>query len=88
MSAPLIFRVYKNDQIYVVKQFVNDERVILGSGGGAHINLDSSEISAIHCLIERRGDGYYLCDLGSAQGTFIGNKTVLDQQINSGDSFS
>jgi hypothetical protein len=88
LSAPLIFRVYKNDQIYVVKQFVNDERVILGSGGGAHINLDSSEISAIHCLIERRGDGYFLCDLGSVQGTFIGNKTVLDQQINSGDSFS
>ncbi len=88
MSAPLIFRVYKNDQIFVIKQFVNDERVIIGSGESSYINLDSSEISALHCLIERREENYYLCDLGSAQGTFINNKPILDQQINSGDSFS
>lgn len=88
MSAPIIFRVYKNDQIYVVKQFVNDERVILGTGSSAHINLASNEISAIHCLIERREDNYYLCDLGSDQGTFVNGKQVLDQQINSGDSFN
>ena len=88
MSSPLFFRVYKNNQIHVVKQFVNDERIVIGNGAGVQIDLQSPEVSSIHCLIERRDGGYYLCDLGSEQGTFVEGRQILDQQINSGDSFN
>lgn len=87
MSTPLFFRVYKNEQIFVVKQFVNEDRIIVGSGPGAQIDLQSTDVSSIHCLIEKRDDGFYICDLGSEQGTYINGKQVLDQSINSGDSF-
>lgn len=88
MSAPLFFRIYKNNQIHIVKQFVNDERIVIGQGAGVQIDLQSNEVSAIHCLVEKRDDGYFLCDLGSEQGTFIDGRTVLDEAIASGDHFS
>ena len=87
MSTPLFFRVYKNEQIFVVKQFVNEDRIVLGSGSGAQIELQSPDISSVHCLIEKRDDGFYICDLGSTQGTYINGKQVLDQVIQSGDAF-
>src|SRR4051812_14045976 len=87
MSSPLLFRIYKNNQIHVVKQFVNEDRIVIGHGAGVNIDLQSPEVSSIHCAIEKRGDGYHLCDLGSEQGTYIDGKQVVDQQISSGDSF-
>ena len=87
MSTPLFFRVYKNEQIFVVKQFVNEDRIVIGSGSGSQIELQSGDISSVHCLIEKRDEGFYICDLGSAQGTYVNGKQVLDQIINSGDSF-
>jgi pSer/pThr/pTyr-binding forkhead associated (FHA) protein len=87
VSSPLLFRIYKNNQIHVVKQFVNEERIVIGHGSGVNIDLQSPEVSSIHCAIEKRGDGYYLCDLGSEQGTYIDGKLVVDQQILSGENF-
>jgi len=87
VSSPLLFRIYKNNQIHVVKQFVNEDRVVIGHGSGVNIDLQSPEVSSIHCAIEKRGDNYYICDLGSEQGTYIDGKQVVDQQIASGDSF-
>jgi pSer/pThr/pTyr-binding forkhead associated (FHA) protein len=87
LNSPLVFRIYKNDQIFVVKQFVNDERIVLGHGPGVHIDLPSTEVSAIHCLVEKRGNTYFLCDLGSEQGTFVDEQQVLDQELQSGDAF-
>lgn len=87
MNSPLVFRIYKNDQIYVVKQFVNDERIVIGNGPGVHIDLPSTEVSSIHCLVEKRGNNYYLCDLGSEQGTFVEDRQVLDEELQSGDAF-
>lgn len=87
MKSPLVFRVYKKDQIHVVKQFVDDDRIIIGRGADVHIDLESAEISAIHCLVEKRGAQFYICDLGSAQGTFKNGRQILDEPIDSGDSF-
>ena len=87
MSSPLLFRIYKNNQIYVVKQFVNEERIVIGHGSGVNIDLQSPDVSSIHCAIENRDDGYFLCDLGSEQGTYFNGNAVVDQPIASGDSF-
>jgi len=91
LKSPIIFRVYKNNQIHFVKQFVDKDQLVFGcstdSGSEVDVDLDSQEISAIHCLVEKRGLQYYLCDLGSAQGTFKNGQNVLDEPLASGDEF-
>jgi len=91
LKTPLIFRVFKNNQIHTVKQFVDRDQIIFGHAADDHstvdINLDSTEVSAIHCLVEKRGPQYYLCDLGSAQGTFKNGQSVLDEPLTAGDEF-
>jgi len=91
LKSPIIFRVYKNGQIHFVKQFVDKDQLVFGcsadSGSEVDIDLDSQEVSAIHCLVEKRGLQYYLCDLGSAQGTFKNGQNVLDEPLASGEEF-
>ena len=88
MKSPLIFRVFKNEQIFVVKQFVDKDQITIGHDAEVDIDLDSNEISAIHCLVEKRGQQFFICDLGSTQGTFKNNQSILDESINSGDEFN
>lgn len=89
MKSPIIFRVFKNDQIQFVKQFVDKDQIVIGQSAPdaeqIDIQLDSSEVSAIHCLVEKRGSEYYVCDLGSAQGTFKNGTKVVDDKIGPGD---
>ena len=74
MKSPIIFRIFKDGQIQFVKQFIDKDQVVVGraeaNASDIDIDLQSSEISPIHCLIERRGLNFYLCDLGSVQGTY------------------
>ena len=92
MKSPIIFRVFKNNQIQFVKQFVDKDQIVVGqlvnqdeNESQVDIQLDSSEVSAIHCLIEKRGTEYYVCDLGSAQGTFKNGTQVVDDKVGPGD---
>ncbi len=86
MKTPIVFRVYKKEQIFVVKQFVDDDRIVIGNGPDVHIDL-GSDISPIHCIVEKRGDGFFICDMGSDKGTFRDKRLVLDERISNGDAF-
>lgn len=88
MKSPLIFRIFKNEQIHLVKQFVDKEQILFGHEADVDIDLDSVEVSSIHCLIEKRGNQYFICDLGSSQGTFKNGVQILDEPITSGDEFN
>lgn len=84
MKPPVILRVYKNNQLKEVKQFTIDQ-IVLGSNAEAQLCLSDDNISPIHCLIEKRDAGYYICDLGSQTGTFKNGQAVLDEPIQSND---
>lgn len=58
---------------------------MIGHNADVQLDLDSDKVSAIHCLIESRDNGYYVCDLGSASGTFKNGQAILDEMISSGD---
>ncbi len=88
MKSPLIFRVFKNDQIHVVKQFIDKDQILFGHEAEVDVDLDSADVSPIHCLIEKRGNQYFICDLGSTQGTYKNGNMVLDEAIASGDEFT
>lgn len=84
MKSPIILRIFKDNQLAGVKQF-DQEQIVIGRNTDVHLNLDHDGIAPIHCLIEQRDSGWYVCDLGSETGTFKNGQAVLDEQINSGD---
>lgn len=85
MKSPIILRIFKGSQLVEVKQF-EAEQIIFGHDADVTIDLDDPSVSAIHCLVELRDSGYYLCDMGSSSGTKKNGATVLDEAISSGDS--
>ncbi|MBX3040063.1 MAG: AgmX/PglI C-terminal domain-containing protein [Bdellovibrionaceae bacterium] len=84
MKSPVILRVFKNSQLVEVKQFDADQ-IVIGHNADVQLDLSGDGVSAIHCLIERRDSGHYVCDLGSEGGTFKNGQAVLDEPLNSGD---
>ena len=51
-------------------------RVTIGSGGGADMRIDDSEISPIHCAVAVAEDGVRIYDLDSANGTYIDDERI------------
>ncbi|MBC7370973.1 MAG: AgmX/PglI C-terminal domain-containing protein [Bdellovibrionaceae bacterium] len=84
MKSPVILRVFKGNQLVEVKQFDLDQ-IVIGRKADVGLDLDAEEVSTIHCMIELRDGGYYICDLGSATGTFINGNSTLDSPLSSGD---
>ncbi len=84
MRSPIIFRVFKNNQLVGVKQFEQDQ-IVIGHNADVQLDLDGEGVSPIHCMIELRDNGYYICDLGSQTGTFKNGQAILDEMIMTGD---
>jgi pSer/pThr/pTyr-binding forkhead associated (FHA) protein len=53
-------------------------RLTIGRGNDCDLVLDEPEMSRRHAVIENSGDGIYLRDLGSANGTFVNGVQVRD----------
>ncbi|MEK6773853.1 MAG: AgmX/PglI C-terminal domain-containing protein [Bdellovibrionota bacterium] len=84
MKTPVILRVFKGNQLKEVKQFDLDQ-IVIGHEADVQLDLDDEAISPIHCLIELRDNGYYICDLGSKTGTYKNGAQILDEPLHSGD---
>jgi len=69
-----------------VKQFDQGQIIFGRPGSEVDLFLDDDSVSPIHCLIEKREDKFYICDLGSQSGTLVNQVSILDHQIESGDS--
>lgn len=80
----MILRVFKDTQLIEVKQF-DAAQVVIGHDADVQLDLQGEGVSAIHCMIELRDAGYYVCDLGSQTGTFKNGQAVLDESLASGD---
>ena len=58
-------------------------------GAKWEICLHDFQVSRPHAKIDAREDGYFLADLGSANGTLLNNQMVLGvEQLSDGDSIS
>ncbi len=68
-----------------VTQPFGEDRITIGRRSDSHIALDADNISRQHIAIERRGEQYFVCDLGSANGTYLNDQRIDSGQLNDGD---
>jgi transcriptional regulator with PAS, ATPase and Fis domain len=56
----------------------------VGTAEGSHLRLADPTVSRLHCELSVRPDGVTLRDLGSTNGTFIGDVRVHEVEVKSG----
>ena len=83
-KKPVVLRVYKNSELQTIKQF-NVQQIVIGQSSEVQLQLNDQTVSVIHAAIERRDSGYFVCDLGSENGTLLNGKAVLDSKLEDGD---
>lgn len=67
---------------------VGKARVVMGRGQGCDIQLQDSEVSRRHAMLEVRGDDAMLVDLGSTNGTFMEGTRIQRAPLASHQEFS
>ena len=71
-------------QIYTVTK----PRTVLGRGTETDVQLQDSEVSRKHAMLEIRGDEATVIDLGSTNGTYVDGVRVQKAPIFSNQEFS
>lgn len=62
-----------------------DKAVRLGRSPDNDVILRDPATSGHHARLERRGDAFFLVDLGSTNGTFVNGESIQEKQLNNGD---
>jgi hypothetical protein len=62
-----------------------DKALRLGRSPDNDIILRDPATSGHHARVERRGDQFWIIDLGSTNGTLVNGEPVQEQQLSSGD---
>lgn len=69
-----------------VKEFrFSEPRITIGRDPSSNIFLDNPGISREHAVLERKGNGIYVQDMGSANGTFLNDDQVRRERVREGD---
>jgi two-component system, cell cycle response regulator len=77
VTGPSVGRVYS----------VRDGETVLGRGKEAHVRLDDAGASRAHAhIVTSAGGQYFLADMGSTNGTFLGGRRIDKKvELSSGD---
>ena len=67
------------------KTFEITGAVTIGRNADSNIFLDDLQISRRHAVIEQRPDGTFIRDLGSGNGTYLGDRRILESRLSEGD---
>ena len=59
--------------------------MLVGRDETAEIRVDEPLVSRAHARIERRGDAYVVCDLGSTNLTRVNGEVVAERELRHGD---
>lgn len=81
----LHFEIVRDGQV-VGREQLDQDVIKVGKLSSSHLRLEDPNVSRIHAVIERGGDGSYtVIDLGSASGTFVNGEKVTKAELNDGD---
>ena len=64
---------------------LEQERARIGRRPDSDVFLDDVTVSRDHALLVRRGDQWYLDDLGSLNGTYVNRTRIESQSLEEGD---
>ncbi len=59
--------------------------ITIGRSSSSDIPLDQDSVSRAHARIARHNDAYFVTDLGSTNGTFVGDELVKERALKNGD---
>ena len=60
----------------------------IGRDPSNHLWISDPALSRQHCLLTRKGDRFFIRDLGSRNGTIVNGMTVDELQLQHGDQIS
>ena len=84
MDAPHL-RLEETGEVFELR----DDVTTVGRGGGVDISLEDPSVSRLHAEIIRRGDHFYVADLGlSINGTRVNGRPVGRRVLADGDVLS
>jgi hypothetical protein len=63
------------------------DRFLIGRGKHCDLVVDSAKVSREHAAVVREADGWYMEDLGSANGTWFQRARIERRRIENGDEF-
>ena len=63
----------------------SDHALRLGRSPDNDVILRDPATSGHHARLERRGDEFWLVDLGSTNGTFVNGESIQEKELNHGD---
>jgi hypothetical protein len=66
---------------------VAKDRFVIGRGRHCDLVIDSAKVSREHAIIVREGDGWFIEDLGSSNGTWHHRERVTRKRIADGDEY-
>ena len=64
---------------------LNGDKISVGRESANEISLNDASVSRRHSLIERRENQFFISDLQSLNGTFVGGKPAEDTRLVNGD---
>jgi DNA-binding NtrC family response regulator len=80
-------RVTKGKDLRKERRFAL-HRVVVGSGPGTDFVLQDPTVSALHCELSAQPDGIVVKDLGSKNGTFLGEHRVTEAFVGDRDDLT
>ena len=64
---------------------ITSDRMTVGRRPDCDVFLDDVTVSRDHALLIRRGDAWYLDDMGSLNGTYVNRSRIESQRLEEGD---
>jgi Nif-specific regulatory protein len=64
---------------------LNAPKISIGRDAANEIHLNDASVSRYHCVIERRGEDFFISDLGSLNGTSVNAAEANDTKLANGD---
>jgi len=61
------------------------KETIIGRGADVDLLVDNDSVSRRHAKVEKRGEGYWIVDLKSTNGTYLNDVGVNEAQLRDGD---
>jgi pSer/pThr/pTyr-binding forkhead associated (FHA) protein len=78
-SSPKVV-VLRDGEFVLEHPFTTDE-IVVGRNKQAHIPLDDRALSRDHAKFSRRGASFWVADLGSANGTYVGGERITEPRL-------